>query len=240
VFKRFLIAVLIFLIAVVIAADRVGAVVGAHVLASKVKTDERLKNRPSASIGGIPFLTQAFGGNYKDVKITATDVLVNTVNVTTLTANLHGVHVPFGKVVHGDVNEVPVDKVDGTAFVSFADANSYLAAHQTGGLIQLGPGSNGTASILDKVKLGGKQVTLTAVGSVSVAGNRVTVAVSHLTSSAGTTNHLASAALNRLHVTIPLNGLPFRLVLESVTVSPTGLTAVGGTSQIVLGSGPSG
>jgi len=235
-FRRFLIAVLLFLIVVVIAADRVGAVVGAHVLAGKVQTDEHLPNRPSASIGGVPFLTQAFGGKYNDVKITAREVPVNGVPVTTLTANLHGVHLPFTKVIHGSVSQVPVDRVDGTAFVSFADANSYLAHHSVAGqLLTLSAGSGGSAAILDKTRIAGKRVTLNGLGTVTVSANVVTVGVSHLTG-AGLGAKALNLATRDLSVAFPLQALPFRLGLKSVTVTPTGLLGTGGATNIVLGS----
>jgi hypothetical protein len=234
VFRRFLIVVLIFLIAVVVAADRVGEIVAAHVLAGKLQTDEHLPNRPSTSIDGFPFLTQAFGGNYKDVKVTAHEVPVNAVPVTTLTANLHGVHLPFSKVIHGSVSQVPVDRVDGTAFVSFADANSYLSKHRiAGSVIRLKPGSNGTATVMDRVHLAGKLLKLRGVGSVSVASNVVTVGVSQLT---GASSALLSKAAKQLAVSFPLSGLPFRLQITAVTVTSAGLSGAASVSHIVLGS----
>jgi hypothetical protein len=235
VFRRFLIAILIFLIAVVMAADRVGAIVAAHVLAGKIQTDEHLPNRPSASIGGFPFLTQAFGGDYKSVTITAHEVPINRVSVTTLTAHLHGVHLPFSKVISGSVSRVPVDRVEGTAFLSFADANSYLAGHHVAGsVVRLRPGTNGTADVVDRLHIAGKAVSLHGVGTVSVSNNVVTVGVSHLTGSSSST--VLSLALNRLNVGFPLSGLPFRLHLTSVTVTSSGLSGTGEATDIVLGS----
>jgi hypothetical protein len=236
VFRRFLIVVLIFLIAVVIVGDRVGALVGAHVLAGKVQTDEHLPNRPSASIGGIPFLTQAIDGKYKDVTITAQEVPVNQVQVTTLTAHLKGVHLPLSKVIGGSVSQVPVDQVTGTAFVSYADANSYLAKHRLGGqLIRLSSGGGATLDVLDKAKVAGQKVSLRGSGTLAVKGNVVSVAVASLSGSKAAAS-LVSAVLKKLNISFPLTGLPFRLQLSSVSVTTAGLTGSGGASHIVLGS----
>lgn len=226
-FRRFLIAVLIFLIAVVVVADRVGAIVGAHVLAGKVKTDEHLSSRPSASIGGFPFLNQAFGGNYKDVTITAHNVDLSGVTVTTLTAHLHGVHLPFGKVVHGSVSQVPVDRVDGTAFVSFANVNSYLASRHLS--VRIAPGHNGEAAVTDRVVVHGKHLSLTGLGSATVSGNIIRVQVTKLSGPVNLGNRVAN-------FTVPLHALPFRIALESVSVTPTGLSGTGGATNIVLGA----
>jgi hypothetical protein len=236
-----MIALVIFLIAVVIAADRIGAVVGAHVLAGKVEDFEHLQNRPGASIGGIPFLTQAFGGKYHDVKITAHEVLVNEVPVTTLTANLHGVHLPFSKAIHGSVSQVPVDRVDGTAYVSFSDANTYLAKHPVaaGQSVQLSPGRSArTVNVTDRVRVAGKgaALTLRGVGLIGVSSNVVTVAVSQLAGTGNPGVPKRKGVPARLRVSLPLQGLPFRLQLNTVTVSSTGMTAVGGATNIVLGA----
>jgi hypothetical protein len=238
VFRRFLIAIVLFLVVVVIAADRVGAVVAAHVLAGKVQTDEHLPHRPSASIGGIPFLTQAFGGKYKDVKITGHDVPVNGVNVTTLTVHLKGVHLSLSKALGGSVSQLPVDHATGTAFLSFADADSYLAAHRiAGSTVSLRPGSSGKVVVLDKVRFAGQAVSLRGVGSMSVDRNTVSVGATQLTGaplgSAG--RALLNAASRRLHISFPLLGLPFRLQLTSVAVSSSGLTGTGSATHIVLG-----
>jgi hypothetical protein len=235
VFRRLLIILVIFLIALVIAGDRIGAAVGAHVLAGKVQNFEELPHRPSASISGIPFLTQAFGGKYHNVKITAHGVPVNEVSVTTLTANLHGVHLPFSKAVHGSVSQVPVDRVDGTAYVSFTDANSYLAKHPVAGQnIRLGASRTASSvNVTDQTRVGGKPVTLHGVGVVSVAHNVVTVTVSHLI---GTGGRLPKGSAKHVTVSLPLQGLPFRLQLNTVKVDSTGMTGAGGATNIVLGS----
>jgi hypothetical protein len=232
--RRFLIAIAIFLVAVLIAADRVGAVVGAHVLAGKVQSDENLPHRPSVSISGIPFLTQAVSGKYSDVKITARGVPVSGVNVTTMTAELHGVHLPISLVVHDNVTEVPVDRVTGSAFVSYSDANSYLARHRVGGqLIELAKGPNGGATVFDTTQVGGHQVRLHGTGSVSVTDNVITIDVSGFN---GVTDKALQRLLQSLTVEVPLRGLPFRMQLQSVQITPQGLSGTGTADHIVLGA----
>jgi hypothetical protein len=228
-----LIVVLIFLIAVVIAADRVGALVGAHVLAGKVQSDENLPSRPSATIGGIPFLTQAISGSYKDVTITAREVPLNGLSVTTLTAHLHGVHLPFDKAITGSVSQVPVDRVEGTAFVSYADADVYLADHhEPGQHVTLEPGGAGTVRVNDKVHTGGRAFTLHANGRLAVADNTITMNIGHLS---GASASIVSAAQHTLTVSFPLHGLPFRAQLQSVSANSEGMSADVTATNIVLG-----
>lgn len=232
-FRRLLIILVILVIALVIAADRIGAVVGAHVLAGKVQNFEHLPNRPSATISGIPFLTQAFGGKYHDVKITAHGVPVNQVPVTTLTATLHGVHLPFSKALHGSVSQVPVDRVDGTAFVSYSDANSYLTKHPVAGQhVRLSAAKSArTVTVTDHTRIGGKPVTLHGVGVVTVNKNVVRVTVSRLSG-----GRVPKGSAKRLTVSLPLQGLPFRMQLSTMNVDPAGITGTGGATNIVLGA----
>jgi hypothetical protein len=150
--------------------------------------------------------------------------------------HLRGAHVPFGKVVKDSVSEVPVDRIDGTAFVSFDDADSYLSNHRFAGqLITLEPGSHGTATVNDRTSLAGRQLTLHGVGAVSVSHNIISVRVSKLAGSAvgaGTRRLLTK----ELHITLPLQGLPFQIQLKSVSVTQTGVSATGGARHVVLGS----
>jgi hypothetical protein len=233
VLRRLLIIFLVFLLGLVVVVDRVGAVVAAHVLASKIESDEHLPSRPAASIGGIPFLTQLFGGNYRDVSIVAHDVPVDHVLVTTLRAHLRGAHIPFGRIVHDSVSRVPIDHVTGSAFVSFDDANRYLATHSpAGSLVRIVGASAGSALVTDRLNLAGRQVTLRAVAAVSVSLNVVKIDLRHVTG--------GPAALVRtlgpLTVTLPLQGLPFRIVLESVTVTSSGVLGTGRATHVVLDS----
>jgi hypothetical protein len=227
VFRRFLIAVVIFLIAVVVVADRVGAIVGAHVLAGKVQTDEGLSSRPSATIGGFPFLTQAIGGNYKDVTITADNVTVNGLTVTKLTAHLHHVHLPLGKVIHGSVTQVPVGQVAATAFVAFSDINEYL--HNQHLSLQVSPATGDNVTLTERVAVHGKHVSVSGVGSVTVSNNVIHVRVTKVSG-------VSAPGGQSLRFSLPLKGIPFRIQVQSVSTSSTGLTATGGASNIVLGA----
>jgi DUF2993 family protein len=239
VIRRFLIAVLIFIIAVLVAADRVGALVAAHVLAGKVQSDEHLPTRPSTSIDGIPFLTQALSGKYKDVTIKADNVPVDGVSVTMVTAHLHGVHIPFSHALHDSVEQVPVDAVDGTAFISFGDINAYLSGHHPVGQVlslKAGTGDNGT--VLDRLRVGGQTTSLRGVGTISLANNVVKVKVTNLQRTAGkaVSAKEIQGALKVLRISLPLRALPFRIQLTSVSLGPTGVTVIGGARDTVLGS----
>lgn len=235
--RRFVIVVFIFLVVVVIAADRVGALVAGHVLATKLESDENLPDRPSVTIGGIPFLTQVANGKYTNVTVTAHEVPVHELSITTLTVHLHGVRIPLSHAFHGTVSQVPVDRVTGTAFISFADANRYLSRHLPSGLsLKLAPGSSGGVTVIDQVDVGGHSFTLKGSGSVALSGGGLTVSVGGLKSVGGiVAQSVINAAISAAKIVLPANSLPFRFRLASVRATATGLIGTGVATNVVLG-----
>lgn len=233
-FRRTVIVALIALVALVVAVDRLGAMVASRVLAGKVQHDEHLPNRPKVSIGGVPFLTQALGGTYKDVTITDSNVPVRGLSVSTLTVKLHDMHIPFSDVSHDTVSRVPVDRVDGTAFMTFAAINTYLSEHEPAGQrFSVRSGSGRSLTVIDRVRRNGTTLTLTGSGTPSVAQNVITIDVSPLVPTGSSTS---TVPVRPVPILVPLTGLQFRLRLRSVTVSPGGVTATGVAPDIVLGS----
>lgn len=242
-FRRFLIAVLIFLLAVLVAADRLGAIVAGHVLAGKLQTDEHLDGRPDASIGGFPFLTQAISGKYSNITVKANDVVVNGLTVSSLTASLHGVHIRFSKALRGSVSLVPVDRVSATALVSIAEVNTYLSTHSpVGQRISIRAAGGTQATVVDRLRVGKKTAVLQGVAALSLSGNEVKLGVSRLqrapSSPVAVGAALLRSTLRSWKVVLPLRGLPFRVSLNSVTFSTVGVTVTGTAANIVLGARP--
>ena len=221
--RRLLIAMLLVLVAAVVAVDRVGAHVAAHVLAGKLQSDEHLPKRPSVSIGGIPFLTQAFGGDYHNVSVTAHDFKTSDgVTITTLKANLRGAHIPLSKILDGSVKTVPVDHVDGKAFISFGAISQYVS---TQGLsVTLSRSSSHAINVTGRAPVGGRLRLVDAV---------VTVAVSHSVVTLSGPARTGSASL--LSLPIPLRALPFRFNVTSVTVGSNGISGTGRANHVELG-----
>jgi hypothetical protein len=223
--RKLLIAAVALILVLVVAADRVGAHVAAHVLAGKLETDEHLSSRPSVTIGGLPFLTQAWHGRYHDVTVTTDDfITANHVELNTMTVHLMGVHIPLSDVVKGSVKTVPVDRVTGTVFVSFIDLEAYLASH--GATVKLSETSNGGVGVSGSgSRPNGHPKLLNGVATISISNSVLTLSVG-----------LAKPSANVLTYSIPLRGLPFHLTVASVTVAAGGITGTGTAQNVVLGS----
>src|SRR6266487_1277477 len=64
------------LIALLVAADRVGLYVAERLAGDTIESSQDLSSRPDVDIGGFPFLNQAITGNYDKITVTAHDVPV--------------------------------------------------------------------------------------------------------------------------------------------------------------------
>lgn len=229
--RRLLILLALFLLVVVVAADRVGAIVAGQVLASKIKTDEGLAHRPDVTVGGIPFLTQALRGKYSDVKVTAHDVTLNGINVTTIAVQLHGAHIGWKAAVQGNVHTVPVDSADGQVTISYADIDAYLHSRH----LTVSQGANGQVKVTGSVRIAGHTFKASGIGTATVASSVIAVHVHQVSVAAGShVGHLSLA--QRVNFNLPLNGLPFRIALGSVRGTADGIVATGTARDLVLGS----
>jgi hypothetical protein len=171
VLRRLLILLALFLVIVLVAADRVGAIIAAQVLASKIKTDEGLAHRPDVTVGGFPFLTQAVRGRYRGVRIQLTAEQLGQPAGTRADVSLQGVHVPLSDALSGSVQQIPVDRVDGTATLSYA-----LLADQLGGDTTLAQSGDGI-QLTKSVEVLGFDFPVTAAGTVTLDGQDVVIDV---------------------------------------------------------------
>jgi hypothetical protein len=231
VLRRLLILLALFLVVVLVAADRVGAIVAAQVLSSKIKTDEHLAHRPGVTIGGVPFLTQALRGKYSDVKVTATDVELNGIDVTTFAVQLHGAHIGWKAAIRGDVHTVPVNEADGQVTISYAAIDEYLRSRH----LRVSQGPGGQVKVTGSVQIAGRTISASGIGTATVSSNVIAVHVRQITAAAGShAAHLSVA--QRVNFRLPLSGLPFRITLGSVHATATGIVATGSATNLVLGS----
>lgn len=235
--RRLLIGFLVLLVALAVIVDRVGARVAGHVLSGKLQTYEHLPTRPVATIGGIPFLTQAFKGDYTDVSVTTGSFTTpDGVPIGSMTAHLHGVHIPFSYVLHGTVKTVPVDSVDGSVTLTLAGIAKYLVAHNVA--VALHPASGGRVSVVEQMLIGKHKATVYGIASVSLHGTVLTVQVGDLSVKVpGQRSPIAAPPTQSIPVlTIPLVGLPFRIDVTSVSVTSGGIVGTGTAKGVTLGS----
>jgi hypothetical protein len=213
-----LLIVLVVLLTLGVIADRVAVGMAEERVAVELADKGGLQGTPSVDITGFPFLTQAFGGHYDDVRISLTAEQLGQPEGTRADIVLHGVQVPLSAVLSGSVQQVPVDRIEGTATLSYE-----LLSRELGPGTTLRPEGDGLR-ITRTVELLGQEFPLTATGTVALAGDELVVDVETATG-AGVElpGFLVSRAADLLDLRYEIPPLPFGLQLTDVTPAEDGV-----------------
>ena len=213
-----LLVVTLLLLGLLAVGDRVAVGFAEDKVATEIAAKGGLQGTPAVDITGFPFLTQAIGGRYDDVRISLTAAELGQPEGTRADIALHGVRVPLSAVLSGSVSEVPVDRIDGTATLSYALLSAQLEGDTT--VTREGSGLRITRT----VELLGQTVPLTAAGTVTLDGNDLVVDVQQV-AGAGVEvpEWLLSRATGLLDLRYTVPALPFGLKLTSVTPADDGV-----------------
>ena len=215
---RALVVVVLLLLGLAVVADRVAVGVAEGRVAREVAAKGGLAGTPDVSIGGFPFLTQAVAGRYDDVRISLTAAELGQPAGTRADIALHGVHVPLSSVLSGSVAEVPVDRIAGTATLSYALLSAQLGGDAT--VRREGDGLRITKS----VELLGQTFPLTAVGTVALDGGALVIDVQRATGAGvDVPEFLVTRVSNLLDLRYAVPALPFGLQLTGVQPGDDGV-----------------
>jgi hypothetical protein len=229
---RGLLVVLLLLVGLAVVADRVAVGFAEDKVGAELAAKGGLHGRPAVDIAGFPFLTQAVAGRYDDVRISLTAAELGQPAGTRADVDLHGVRVPLSDVLSGSVSQVPVDRLDGTATLSYALLSSKLGPSTR--LTREGSGLRITRT----VELLGQQIPLTATGKVVLEGNDLVVHVSRATGAGvSVPSYLLDRAVGLLDLRYTVPPLPFGLRLTGVTPGAAGVTVHVAATRAVLGTG---
>lgn len=209
--RRFLVVLLI-VVGLLVALDRVAVLAAERVVATRIQTDQSLPERPDVSIGGFPFLTQAIAGRYGSVTLTLHDLHRTVVPARTLTVHLTGVHVPLSSVIRGHVASVPVDRASASVLLAYSDVNAFFGGRH----VSVSDGGNGDVQVKASATVAGVTVGGSLRAQVEVKGSDLVIAV------------------NGLDLTIPLGGLPFRIALVGAKATKAGVVVTGTAAGLVL------
>jgi hypothetical protein len=226
---RALVVVLVLLLGLAVLADRVAHGMAEDRVAAELVEKGGLQGSPEVEIAGFPFLTQALGGRYDDVRISATAEELGQPAGTRADIALHGVEVPLSSVLSGSVGEVPVERIDGTATLSYE-----LLSAQLGGDTTLHREGDGLR-ITKTVELLGQEIPLTATGTVTLDGNDLVVDVANATGAGvDIPDLLVDRVADLLDLRYAVPALPFGLTLTSVTPADEGVDVTVEATDTVL------
>ncbi len=206
------------LLGVAVVVDRVAVGLAEDRVAQQVAARAGLAGTPEVDITGFPFLTQAFSGRYSDVRVDLTADQLGQPAGTRADVSLRGVRLPLLDAVSGAVEEVPVERVDGTATLSYD-----LLADELGGDATLTPEADGLR-ITRTLEALGVEVPVTATGTLRLDGQDVVVDVTEAEAAgADVPGFVLDRAEDLLDFRYPVPALPFGLQLTGVRPEPEGV-----------------
>lgn len=215
---RALLVVLLLLAGLALLADRVAVGVAEEKVAEQLAGKGGLVGTPDVDITGFPFLTQVVAGRYEDVRIAMDAEELGQPEGTRAAVTLRGVHVPLSSALSGSVREVPVDRIDGTATLSYGLLAAELGSDAT--VAREGDGLRITRT----VELLGRTLPVTAAGTVALEGDQLVVDVER---AAGAGVELPGFLVDRagdlLDLRYPIPELPFGLQLTGVAPAADGV-----------------
>ena len=213
-----LVVLVVIAVGVLVVLDRVGKGIAEDRVAGQLAERGGLAGTPDVEIAGFPFLTQALGGEYDDVRIHLTAEELGQPAGTRADVSLRGVHVALSDALSGSVQEIPVDRVEGTATLSWD-----LLAQQLGGdttLTREGDGIRLTKS----VEVLGFDFALSGTGTVALDGQDVVIDVQDASAGAvDVPDVVVDEAEDLLDFRYPVPALPFGLQLTSVVPADEGV-----------------
>ncbi|MEV6038211.1 DUF2993 domain-containing protein [Nonomuraea sp. NPDC052116] len=148
---RKLIIFLIVLVILLVAVDRVAVAGVERDLANRIAAATDLSDKPTVTIEGIPFLTQAISGHYPEVRFNLGTFTTMAVPIKNLRGVAYDVTAPLADVLQNRAN-IQAGRVAITGTLTRATIDKYAPSG---------------------VKIGGNGERLTASGEVTVGVNKV-------------------------------------------------------------------
>jgi hypothetical protein len=209
-----LITLLVLLVLIVLLAvvDRVLATALAGQISDRIATANDLQARPTVRVLGVPFLTQLASGDYREVAVTLGSLTAGGVEFSGLDARFTGVHASLGRIFWPGSSEITADHASATAIVPFTVLSQRLPPGLA--LSRAGDHLRITSTVL------GVPAPGTLAVSVSGAGLTFTPRISGVPALIG--------------FVIPLQALPLRLSVTSVSITEQGLEVIASGQNVRL------
>lgn len=212
---RLLIA-LVVLVLLAVAADRVALVVAERLAADAFQHSQNLPRRPSVSIAGFPFLTQFASGDYANVHVDATGLVLghadHPLRLSNLDVHLHDV------VVTNRYHDFHARTAQAAAAVTYPQLSKTLGT-------QIRYAGNGRIRASKTVRVFGRAVTATASAVPRAnSAHGLTFQDIHVSVVGISLPSEVNQAFDAVFaIPIPLGNLPFGITVQRVDTTPTGI-----------------
>ena len=224
-----LVLALVGLLAVV---DRVGVAVAERRVGEGIAEQAGLASPPEVDVVGFPVLHEAVRGRYDEVRIDFTAENLGAAPGTRAEVVLRGAEVPL-QDLFGVVTEVPVERLDGTATLSYA-----LLSEEIGSDTEVARDGDGLR-ITRTVEIAGQPLELSATGMVALEGSELVIDVESA-SGAGIDlpDGVARRAGDLLGLRYEVPELPYGLELTDVRPGADGVVVEARSDRTVIQAAP--
>jgi hypothetical protein len=246
---RVAVFVVLAVLVLLVAADRIGLVVAERTVAGQVKTQMTsegvtLDGDPHVTIHGFPFLTQVISGHYSRVDISFKNPSTRGVRLDSLlitarnvTAAAHDLIAGKGRVEAATM--VGTGSLDWASFTQLVDLSGVKRYGIDPSKIRIGSSDGGHVNIEAPVSLLGQTFTIDATGTMSVHRDILHVGVSNVTASDSALppqfNPTLAAIAKQLTFDVRIPELPYRLTLDKVRATSSGIAITASAKDVVIG-----
>lgn len=206
---------LVVIVLVLVAADRGALAITENAMASQFQSSVGLSGKPHVSIPGFPFLTQLAARDFKTVNVNATDETTGPLEIKTLTATAHGMH------IHG-LNSAEIDQFTASVLITFT------ALGNAGGIPQgITLSADGPNKIQATVNIG--PISDSATAQVTQSGpNKINI---HIIDAGGIPTDVLGSLMD---FTITIPKLPHGVAIRSISITQQGLMITASGSHITV------
>lgn len=224
---RKLIIVLLLLAAVLVILDRVAVTGVQREVARQVAARYHLDEAPIVTIEGVPFLTQAVAGRYDAVRLEIGRLTERGVELSDVTATLHGVHAPLTQLLREPANvRITVERVTGSIVIP----RETIERRAPRGVKVSGDGKALTVS--GEFLVNNVQLPVRATMEVKVVEGGVRLSPRQVIVAGGIS--VPPDVTRSLTYTIPIRDLPLNLKITGVRSVPEGLRVTGEAENVAL------
>ncbi|WNV91146.1 DUF2993 domain-containing protein [Umezawaea sp. Da 62-37] len=248
--RKWIIALLV-LVALLVGADFALAAAGEYQVAQKMRAKLGLAEDPSVRINGFPFITQALGGDYKDIEISATGVPVrDQLRDLEIQANLLHTRIELSNLLAGNTKGAKIDRVQGRVKIKANDLNRLVNqvtpftdmaiepdTRAEGSEEQAPPRTSAAVKLSGNTTLASRKISLTAYGTVTLVGGQVELAVNELKIDDLSLEPFIAHLKQALSIKIDPGVLPFTVTPTAVQVESGAFTVEGTVDDIPLDQG---
>ncbi|WP_431917740.1 LmeA family phospholipid-binding protein [Amycolatopsis tucumanensis] len=114
---------LVVLLALLVGADFGLAAYAEHTVSQKAREQLKLSDDPSVTIHGFPFTTQAIGGDYGHISLSASGVPIKDLQDVGVTADLYDVTAPLSDLVNGNTDAIDIGRLEAQVTIKASDIN---------------------------------------------------------------------------------------------------------------------